>query len=76
MRDDLGELVERDTGEAEEAVVDREHDLADEVQAVAEEQVVGLVDAAGLGVVHRDEAEVDLADLDGLEDPSDRDGRA
>jgi hypothetical protein len=45
MRHHLVELVERRPWEREQAVIDADDRLADEVQAVPEEQVVRLVDA-------------------------------
>ena len=53
-------------------MVDAHDRLADEVEAVPEEEVVGLVDAPRLRVVHRDESPGGPADLDRLEDGSDR----
>ena len=72
VRGHLAELVERRPGEGEQAVVDADDGLADEVQPVPQEEVVRLVDAAGLRVVHRHEAAPGTADLDGLEDGADR----
>ncbi|CAL5090266.1 unnamed protein product [Urochloa decumbens] len=51
MRDDAGEEVPPHPGEREEAVVDGELDLADDVEPVAEEEVVVAVDAAAEGVL-------------------------
>ena len=53
MRDYAREEVLADAGESEEAVVDRELDLADDVEAVAEEEVVVAVDRTAEGVFHR-----------------------
>jgi len=53
MRDYAREEFLADAGEGEEAVVDRELDLADDVEAVAEEEVVVAVDRASEGVFHR-----------------------
>ena len=55
------------TRQSEETVVDPHDGLPDEMEPVLQEQVVGLVDAAGLRVVHRDEPVVDAADLDRFE---------
>jgi hypothetical protein len=57
-------------------VVDTHDRLADEVEAVAQKEVVRLVDAARLGVVHGHEPEARAADLDGLEHRPDRRQRA
>ena len=48
-------------------MIDAHDRLADEMQAVPEEQVVRLVDAPGLRVVQRHEPGGDAPDLDGLE---------
>ncbi len=72
MRDDLCQLVHHGSGESHQAVVHPHHRLAHEMKTVLEEQVVGLVDAARLAVVHRDQAQLDAAHLDRLEDLADR----
>ena len=53
VRDHDAELVERDAGQREQAMLDRADDLARDVQATVGEQVVGLVDAAGRRVLDR-----------------------
>jgi len=53
MRDYAREEVLANAGEREEAVVDRELDLADDVETVAEEEVVVAVDRTAEGVFHR-----------------------
>jgi hypothetical protein len=72
VRDDLDKIVDRSAGERQQTVVDAHDRLADEMQAVLQEQVVGLVDAAGLRVVDRHETVIDAADLDGFEHLADR----
>jgi hypothetical protein len=76
VRDHLFQRVERRAREREQAVVDTDDRLADEVEPVAQEEVVGLVDAAGLGVVHRNKTEAGPPDLDRLEHRPDRRKRA
>ena len=53
-------------------MVDADDRLADEMQAVPQEEVVRLVDAARLRVVERNEAGRDAPDLDCLEHLADR----
>jgi hypothetical protein len=65
--DDAGEEVPADAREREEAVVDGELDLADDVEAVAEEEVVVPVDAAAEGVLDGEDGAVGDPELDGLE---------
>ena len=72
VRDHLAQLVDLRAGEREQAVVDAHDRLADEMQAVPQEEVVRLVDAARLRVVERDEAGRDAPDLDCLEHLADR----
>ena len=72
MRHHLVQLVERRPGQREQAVIDANDRLADQVQAVPEEQVVRLVDAPRLRVVQRNEAGRDATDLDCFENLADR----
>jgi hypothetical protein len=65
--DDPGEQVLAHPGEGQEAVVDGELDLADDVKAVAEEEVVVAVDAAAEGVLDGEHGAVGDPELDGLE---------
>src|SRR5947199_10299557 len=53
-------------------MIDTHDRLPDEVEAVPQEEVVGLVDAPRLGVVHRNEPPAGAADLDRLEHGPDR----
>ncbi|WVZ01165.1 hypothetical protein V8G54_027234 [Vigna mungo] len=53
MRDYAREELLANAGEGEEAVVDRELHLADDMEAVAKEEVVVAVDRASEGVFHR-----------------------
>ncbi|RDX67084.1 hypothetical protein CR513_54080, partial [Mucuna pruriens] len=67
MRYHAREEIFSDTREGEEAVVDRELDLADDVEAVAEEEVVVPVDRAAEGVFHREDGSVGDPELHRLE---------
>jgi hypothetical protein len=64
--DDPGEQLPSHPGEREEAVVDGELDLPDDVEAVPEEEVVVAVDAAAEGVLHGEHGAVGDPELDGL----------
>jgi hypothetical protein len=72
MRPPLRDTVDLRARKRDRAVVDAHDRLADEVEPVPEEEVVGLVDAAGLGVVHRHETERGESHFDSHEDASDR----
>nr|GME11661.1 hypothetical protein CR513_54080 [Ipomoea batatas] len=63
---DAREVVFSDAREREEAVVDRELDLADDVEAVAEEEVVVPVNRAAERVLHRENRSVGNPELHGL----------
>ncbi|KAF8039552.1 hypothetical protein BT93_B1922 [Corymbia citriodora subsp. variegata] len=65
--DHAREVLHARAGESEEAMVDRELDLADDVEAVAEEEVVVAVDRAAEGVLHRQDGAVSDPELHGLE---------
>lgn len=67
VTDDAGEVLFADAGEGEEAVVDGELDLTDDVEAVAEEKVVVAVDGAAEGVFDGEDGAVGDPELDGLE---------
>ncbi|KAK3443826.1 hypothetical protein EUGRSUZ_B03894 [Eucalyptus grandis] len=67
VRDHAREVLHARAGEREEAMVDRELDLADDVEAVAEEEVVVPVDRAAEGVLHRQDGAVRDPELHGLE---------
>ena len=61
MRKDLAEPGRRDVGDGGQAVLDLPRLLADDEQVVLTEQCVDLVDAAGGGVLDRQEGQVRLA---------------
>uniref|UniRef100_J3MQI1 Uncharacterized protein n=1 Tax=Oryza brachyantha TaxID=4533 RepID=J3MQI1_ORYBR len=65
--DDAGEDLLVDPREREEAVVDGELDLADDVEAVTEEEVAVAVDAATEGVLDGEDDTVGDPELDGLD---------
>eukprot|EP00268_Persea_americana_P058205 TRINITY_DN7020_c0_g1_i1.p2 TRINITY_DN7020_c0_g1~~TRINITY_DN7020_c0_g1_i1.p2 ORF type:complete len:320 (-),score=41.53 TRINITY_DN7020_c0_g1_i1:261-1220(-) len=67
VADDAGEILLPDAREGEETVVDGELDLADDVEAVAEEEVVVAVDAAAERVLDGEDGAVGDPELDGLE---------
>ena len=67
MRNHSREELLSDAGEREEAVVDRELDLADDVEAVAEEEVVVPVDRAAEGVFDRHNRSIGDPELHRLE---------
>ncbi len=60
------ELVEGDAGERQEAVLDGGDDLAGDVEAGVGEQIVGLVGAAGGGVLDGQGREIGRAREDGV----------
>ncbi|GER57100.1 myb-like transcription factor family protein [Striga asiatica] len=62
-----GEVLAPDAREGEEAVVDGELDLADDVEAVAEEEVVVAVDRAAQRVLHREDGPICDPELHRLE---------
>ena len=72
MRDHIAQLADRRAGQREQTVIDTHDRLADEMEPVAQEQVVRLVDAARLRVVHRHEAPTSASDLHCLEHLADR----
>jgi hypothetical protein len=65
--DDAGEQLLAHAGQREEAVVDGELHLADDVEAVAEQEVVVAVDAAAEGVLDGEHGAVGDPELHGLE---------
>jgi hypothetical protein len=67
VADDAGEALLAHPREREEAVVDRELHLADDVEAVPEQEVVVAVDAAAQGVLHGEHGAVRGPQLHGLE---------
>src|SRR6266508_5236201 len=76
MRDNLTYVVDRRSRQREQEVVDAYDRFADEVEAVPQKEVVRLVDAARLRVVHRDEPPAGTADLDRFEHRADGRERA
>src|SRR5688500_14043124 len=72
MRDHLFKVVDRGPRQRQQTMIAAHDGLADEVQPMLEEEVVGLVDAPGLRVVHGYEPVVDPSHLDRFEDLPDR----